>query len=196
MLMPNAPHHDGARLWIVVFPFLGLLAGYGLDRSWRALSGRLRGLVPMLVLLPAAVQLAWVHPYELAYYGEVVGGVRGAHRLGLETTYWMDAYTGPVLAWMNRELPPGARVEVSDNGLALQLQQAYGRLRRDIVVTPSGDPAEWRLVQMRQGLMGPATRELLARTRPDYRLELQGVPLVAIYRLVDLPARQEVSGDE
>jgi hypothetical protein len=38
---------------------------------------------------------------------------------------------------------------------------------------------------MRQGIQRPAERELLARLRPAYRLELQGVPLVAIYRVVD-----------
>ena len=182
MLLPRAPHHDGVRMFIVVFPFLGMLAGYGLQRAWRMVGSRGRALVLALAFVPAGVQLAWVHPYELAYYGEVVGGVRGARRLGFETTYWMDGYTGPVLEWMNRELPRGARVYVLGNDLALEFQQAYGRVRGDIEWV-SREQADWALVQMRQGFMGPETVELVAETRPAYRLELQGVPLVAIYRV-------------
>jgi len=182
MLLPRAPHHDGVRMFIVVFPFLGMLAGYGLQRAWRMVGSRGRALVLALAFVPAGVQLAWVHPYELAYYGEVVGGVRGARRLGFETTYWMDGYTGPVLEWMNRELPRGARVYVLGNDLALEFEQAYGRVRGDIEWV-SREQADWALVQMRQGFMGPETVELVAETRPAYRLELQGVPLVAIYRV-------------
>lgn len=189
MLLPRAPHHDDVRMFIVVFPFLGLLAGFGLQRVWHAVGARTRALVLALAFVPAAVQLAWIHPFELAYYGEVVGGVRGAHRLGLETTYWMDAYTGPVLEWMNRELPRGARVNVFGNDLALDFQQAYGEVRRDIVWVPR-EQADWALVQMRQGFMSPRMVEFLQQARPAYRLELQGVPLVDIYRLED-PIRQQ-----
>lgn len=185
MMLPGAPHHDGVRQFIVLFPFLALLAGHGLRRAWLAVGGRGRALVLAAAFVPAAVQLAWIHPFELAYYGEAVGGVRGARRLGFETTYWMDAITGPVLDWMNRELPRDATVHVPGTPLPLRLQQAYGRLRRDLIVT--GDPAgaEWQVIQMRQGMQPPAERERMARLRPAYRLELQGVPLVAIYRVVD-----------
>jgi hypothetical protein len=86
---------------------------------------------------------------------------------------------------MNRELPRGATVYVPGTPLPLRLQQAYGGLRRDVVVTEDQVGAEWQVVQMRQGVQRPAERELLARLPPAYRLELQGVPLVAIYRVVD-----------
>ncbi|HYO47059.1 MAG TPA: hypothetical protein VEY33_10280 [Gemmatimonadota bacterium] len=191
MLLPGAPHHDGVRQFLVVFPFLGMLAGYGLQEALRRASGWGRGLILTLAFVPAAVQLAWVHPYSLAYYSELVGGVRGARALGFETTYWMDAYTGPVLDWMNRELPQEARIYVLGEPLALELQQAYGRLRRDL--QPTGNPtgAQWVLVQMRQGLMRPEVVDLVERGRPVYALELQGVPLVAIYRVGPPDPRQE-----
>jgi hypothetical protein len=193
MLLPRAPHHDGVRMFIVVFPFLGLLAGYGLQRIWQAVGVWARGLVVTLAFVPAAIQLAWVHPYELEYYGEVVGGVRGAHRLGLETTYWMDTHTGPVLDWMNHELPADARVYVFGESLGLEFQQAYGRLRRDLQVNARSDEAQWALVQMRQGFMGPELVHQVETVRPAYALELQGVPLVAIYRVGSPAPRQEDS---
>jgi hypothetical protein len=184
MLLPGAPHHDGVRQFIALFPFLGLLAGYGLRVAWLAMGAMGRPLVFALAFVPAAVQLAWIHPFELAYYGEAAGGVRGAHRLGFETTYWMDAVTGPVFDWMNRELPPGAIVHVSHTQRPLTLQQAYGRLRRDIVIVEDPDAAEWVLFQMRKGFLSRHERALRDHGTPAYRLELQGVTLVAIYRIV------------
>lgn len=193
MLMPRAPHHDGVRMFISLFPFLGLLAGYGLAQAWRAVRGRARGAILALAFVPPAVQLAWIHPYELAYYSEAVGGVRGAHRLGFETTYWMDTFTGPVLDWMNREIPRGARVHVFGSELPLEFQQAYGRLRNDLELTMEREEAEWWLVHMRQGFMSPELFAFVQRARPEFRLELQGVPLVAIYRVEPLNGRQDES---
>ena len=182
MLLPGAPHHDGVRQFIVLFPFLAMLAGYGLGEVWTVVAGTTRWVVAAAVFLSAAAQLAWVHPHYLAYYGEGVGGVAGARALGFETTYWMDAYTGPVLRWMNREVPPDGSVFVFGEPLALQFQQAYGRLRPDIRLTSSPD-ADFVLVQMRQGMMDEAMARAIRRTRPAYELELQGVPLVAIYQV-------------
>jgi hypothetical protein len=195
MLLPRAPHHNGVRMFIVVFPFLGMIAGYGFHRVWGFLGSRARKPVMAVLFLPVAAQLTWVHPLELSYYGEAVGGVRGAHRLGLETTYWMDACTEPVLEWMNRELPEGARVWVFGNEITLVFQQAYGRLRRDIELRSEGPGSDWALVLMWRGIMSPEFAEELENTRPAYALELQGVPLVAIYRIAD-PEPTGDSADE
>lgn len=183
MLLPGAPHHNGVRMFIALFPFMGMLSGYGLHRAWQAIAGRAREALLAIVFLPAALQLAWIHPLELSYYGEIVGSVRGADRLGLETTYWMDACTEPVLEWMNRELPPGAKVWVFGNEITLVFQQAYGRLRKDIELRSEGPGSEWALVVLWRGVMSPEFVAELENTRPAYALELQGVPLVAIYRI-------------
>ena len=196
MLLPRAPHHDGVRMFVVLLPFLGLLAGYGLQRAWEVTAGFGRALIPALAFVPAAIQLAWVHPYELAYYSEVVGGVRGAKDLGLETTYWMDTYTGPVLEWMSAELPPEAAVYVFGDDFGLELQQAWGGLRPDLRLGARADEAGWALVQMRQGFMHPELFELVENARPAFRVELQGVPLVAIYRVGPPAPRQEGAPDE
>ena len=149
-------------------PVPRLLAGFGLQRVWQSVRRSCPRPGPGARVRAGRRSLAWIHPFELAYYGEVVGGVRGAHRLGLETTYWMDAYTGPVLEWMNRELPRGARVNVFGNILALDFQQAYGEVRRDIAWVPL-EQADWALVQMRQGFMLPGMVEFL-RVAPGVRL--------------------------
>jgi hypothetical protein len=191
MLLPGAPHHDGVRQFAVVLPFLAMLAGHGLEWSWRRVGDWKAEILLALAFIPAAIQLVWVHPFYLAYYSELVGSVRGARALGFETTYWMDAFSLPLLDWMNRELPSQASVYVLGEPLALELQQAFGRLRRDLQPTANPAHAEWVLVQMRQGLMLPEVVDLVETGRPAFLLELQGVPLVAIYRVGPPQPRQE-----
>jgi hypothetical protein len=183
MLVPRAPHHNGVRMFIALFPFLAMLSGYGLHWAWNRMRPRARALVPLAAFVPAAIQLAWIHPVHLAYYGEVVGGVRGAHRLGFETTYWMDACTRPLLDWMNRELPVGANVWVFGTAETLKLEQSYGRLRADLRLDADAAGADWAVVQMWQGIMVPAFRNAIEITTPEHVQEVAGVPLVAVYRL-------------
>ena len=40
-----------------------------------------------LLLVPVLISTAQMHPYELSYYSEFVGGLRGATRLGLATKF-------------------------------------------------------------------------------------------------------------
>ncbi len=180
-LLPRAPHHDGIRQFIMLFPFLGMLAGYGLHRTWNAVGGRLTRWVLVVAFLPPAAELASIHPYYLSIYSEAVGGLRGAHALGFETTYWQDAYAGPVLDFLNRELPSGASVFVNGETLSLVFQQGIGRLRRDLRFT-NVLPSDYVLAQMRRSTRG---EDLLPRPEygpPAYLLQYQGVPLVVIYR--------------
>ena len=42
-----------------------------------------------------------IHPYELSYYNELIGGPRGAWERGFELTYWYDAFTDKVIDDLN-----------------------------------------------------------------------------------------------
>ena len=87
----------------------------GSPTGWRDGSGRRRpwsrALVAALVLAPAAWQLVKVHPFELSYYNELIGGPSGAWKAGFELSYWYDAFNGRAIAELNERLPPGAAVE-------------------------------------------------------------------------------------
>jgi hypothetical protein len=84
---------------------------------------------------------------------------------------------------MDENLPPGAAVFVFGDPLGLEFQQGWGRLRPDLVLDARREEAGWALVQMRQGLMDPGIVDLVRTARPSHSVELQGVPLVAIYPL-------------
>jgi 4-amino-4-deoxy-L-arabinose transferase-like glycosyltransferase len=100
-LRPGSRAFDGDRLLMPAYVFLAPLAGVGFD----AIVGRIRHssfvirpsslvalILATIVLAPGAIASAQLHPFELAYYSEAVGGVAGARRLQLETIYWATTY--------------------------------------------------------------------------------------------------------
>ena len=115
-----------------------------------------------------------------------VGGGEGtlgvASRLNADTVFRAETPM-ELAALFYRKLPPDAKVWVFGNEITLVFQQAYGSLRRDIELRSEGSGSEWAVVLMWRGVMSPEFVAELENTRPAYALELQGVPLVAIYRL-------------
>ncbi len=112
--MGPTPAHDGVRLFLPTFFFLAAFAGWGTiglaDRIGRSGRARLlaRSALSALVLLPAVWGLARIHPFELSYYNEPIGGPRGAWARGFELSYWYEAFDEETIADLNRVLPDGA----------------------------------------------------------------------------------------
>jgi hypothetical protein len=105
------------------------------------------------VLGPAAWQLTRIHPYELSYYNELVGGPRGASRAGFELSYWFDAFNDRTIAEINERLPQGATVDFLSPMTypeTFTLLQELGHLRGDLVLgarDPVTFPYVWLLTQ-------------------------------------------------
>jgi hypothetical protein len=157
------PAHDGVRLFLPTFFFLAAFAGWGTTWLAEILARTIRrpGSLPWLrlamtgaVLGPSAVALYRIHPYELSYYNELVGGPRGAWERGFELTYWYDAFTNRVLDDLNHRLPPNAQVDFLNDHTrtsvpVFQDQQNLGLLRGDIVLgrPDVAFPYVWLLTQ-------------------------------------------------
>jgi 4-amino-4-deoxy-L-arabinose transferase-like glycosyltransferase len=159
--MLDTPAHDGVRLMLPTFFFLAGFAGWGAMGLASAIS-RLGPRVPIrwsraaclaALLLPPAWQLARIHPYELSYYNEFIGGPRGAWKSGFELTYWFEAFNRPVLEDLNEKFPPGAKVtfpnKLSEPPTFQELRW-LGELRPDVNV--ESDPSaqlsyKWLLTQ-------------------------------------------------
>lgn len=98
-----------------------------------SLAAGARLLLGLLCVLPGAVAIARLHPFELAYYNELVGGVPGAPRLNLETIYFASTYAH-FLPDLNR-LPAGSKVWVMPNSWdVLYYYQQNGMLDRTLVL--------------------------------------------------------------
>ena len=88
-----------------------------------------------LILAPAAIELARIHPFELSYYNAIIGGPRGAWHRGFELTYWFDAFNDQTLAEINQKLPAGAEIDFPNeltNPMTFQELQSLGGLRGDL----------------------------------------------------------------
>jgi hypothetical protein len=146
--MLPTPAHDGVRLLLPAFFFLAAFAGWGtvalaldLQRLLRLPTRATAPVLAALVLVPAAIELARIHPYELSYYNALIGGPRGAWQRGFELTYWFDAFNARALAELNAKLPKGVEVDfpndLTSSDMTFQELQSLGELRGDIF--PGGE---------------------------------------------------------
>ena len=171
--MLPTPAHDGVRLLLPTFFFLAAFAGWGVVAIGDVLSKLVknrpgcRGSVAALVLGSAAWQLVAIHPFELSYYNELIGGPRGAWKRGFELSYWYEAFDGETLRELNRELPPGAAVDFLEPDListpSLACLQELGALRGDILLrAPDSEkfPYGWMLTHDSKAT--PRTRLMFA----------------------------------
>jgi hypothetical protein len=174
------PAHDGVRLFLPTFFFFAAFAGWGtvwmadaLARLTRIAPAYTRRALAAVVVGSSAFALASVHPYELSYYNELVGGPRGAWERGFELSYWYDAFTPQVLADLNQKFPPRAEVDffnpqTDTSRWVFQELQTLGMLRGDIVLaaqSPGQFSYVWLLTQDSKAV---AFTRLLFALRPWY----------------------------
>ncbi len=191
------PAHDGVRLFLPTFFFLAAFAGWGtvavadlLERAGRRSSRLARPALAALVLGSAAVALIRIHPYELSYYNELIGGPRGAWERGFELSYWYDAFNDRVIDDLNRRLPPRAQVDFLNEltktsvGVFQDLQN-LGILRGDIVlggIDPDTFPYIWLLTQDSKAT---AMTRLFFAMRPWYASEPRQLDGARVMTVVD-----------
>ncbi len=210
-MRPGSNPFDNDRLLTPTFVFLAPLAGLGFAAlvAWLRertpfLAGARSSLLASLVLAtialgPGLIAIVRLHPYELAYYNAVIGGLRGGQRLGLETIYWATTYRA-ALPEVNRRAAPGATLWVTPNSYdVLYYYQRAGLLRADLaIMRPPGwgsfyddsgvnrvegeiGDADFALIEYRQTSFVDAVPAYMAQRQPLWALERDGVILAALY---------------
>ncbi|MBK9207901.1 MAG: hypothetical protein IPL71_06225 [Anaerolineales bacterium] len=113
--------YDNERLIMVSFPFLAGLAGIGfswivsslenLSVRWSRPNVGRSGVVILVILafVPQLITMMRLYPHYLSYYGEGVGGLDGATRMGLETTYWCETFN-LAFPMINEQAKPNDRI--------------------------------------------------------------------------------------
>ncbi|MEN9934720.1 MAG: hypothetical protein RLZZ387_1299 [Chloroflexota bacterium] len=205
--------YDNERLFMPVFPFLAALAGMGLGWLTRGVAAAVRragqpslaapaaGLVAAALFVPHIASATVLAPHLLSYYSEGVGGLPGAVRLRLETTYWCETYAAALPA-INERARPGDVVWAEPwSHDVLLYYQLQGRLRPDVRVamTPGSGTllaargaegvhaeigeADFVIVSYREtGLtVHPQIIDWTGGREPVLRVERFGVPLVELY---------------
>jgi hypothetical protein len=152
-----------------VFPFLAALAGMGFGWLVVGIHGaadriqKPRWSVPATVLvvvlafLPQSISLVRLYPHLLSYYSETVGGIPGAARLGLETTYWCETYSA-ALPYLNEHSKSGDMIWVDPLSQNVMIYyHLQGRLRSDVKIAYSQIGSTWPFVYPEYGLPTVAT---------------------------------------
>ena len=166
----RVPIYDGERLFLHVFPAWALLIGLGFGWLYEELSrnrAARRGLMALLAGQGIGVLITF--PFGLSYYNLLVFGLPGAHRLGLEVTYWSDAVDDVLLNQMAGAARPdatSAMVPTLYPGQGI-LTTGFNRVlaRRGIVLQDedAATRAEWVVVSYRTAYWPPGWRERIER---------------------------------
>jgi hypothetical protein len=189
--LPNAPGHDAERQILASFPFLACLGGVGIAwvRDWLAVRSARWWAESLLAAGVAAALLGagravWHYrPLQLSYYTELVGGLPGAARLGMEPTYYWDALDDQTLEWLDSHSGPGDKVLFSQYFESLRYIQLW---RSPQLLTWPHEPGviRWYVLQNRPGLFAgrPQDRWLAEHGTPACPpRSLDGVPLLWIF---------------
>jgi hypothetical protein len=196
-MLPGAVLHDGVRQLLSSLPFIAALAGAGFHFLFkflvRAGSSHLQAARLGLTKLKIAAFLLLLlcfspfldvylsHPFQLSYYNRLVGGLPGAYHLGLETSYFMEAFTPKFLQMLNEKLPPHAIINASWANFMFRFYQSEMRLREDIQIT-DGQTFQFYILLNRRSALGPREKRLIdSQVAPFLGTELAAVPLVSVF---------------
>ncbi|MGC9328270.1 MAG: hypothetical protein ACP5I1_11595, partial [Candidatus Hinthialibacter sp.] len=186
LIIQLAKAYDGCRLFLPCFPFAACLAGWGFYQIEKALSQRLNKKIVqaglfLLLLIPSIAAYAKIRPYYLAYYNEIAGGVNGAWKRGMETTFWCDALTRDFLDQVNRIVPEGKTIKPAS--MSFEVYEYYHQ--RGWAHPPISDPADYYLLQSRQGMWRRDETRLFFHETPLATVEIDGVQLFGLYKTPD-----------
>ncbi|EKD49697.1 MAG: hypothetical protein ACD_63C00070G0015 [uncultured bacterium] len=114
--------YDGIRHFVFIVPALALLAGMGADwlyrfigektliKTWRRWLYVVLTIVIVFFTGRVFYQMAVIHPYELYYFNDLIGGMRGAYRY-VEVGYWGQEFKQGA-EWVNGHIEEGAKIAV------------------------------------------------------------------------------------
>lgn len=196
------------RFLMPSFPYLAALAGIGFHWAVRRMGsliarymskGRARIFaagIGAALFLPHILAAMAIYPHLLSYYSEAVGGLPGANRLGLETTYWSETL-GEALPYLNERAEPGAVVWTGGNFSVLLYYQLQGKLRRDLkiagpfptVLARKGisefratmEEADYLVLQYWEGRFIQELEHASRELQLVFRLSHRGIPLMDVY---------------
>lgn len=182
--MPGIQRYDWVRLFLPAFPFVALTAGRGIVITAHVFRKNLRPFVVAVIMLAWLVTVYFsvicIHPWESAYYNEFIGGISGAHTIGMESEFWGNSYLG-VLPWMNSHKESMMCVPFTRS--AVDYYQAMGQIQAGVVFEATGDACRYEIILMRQGYIARDSYvlSLVTRLRPVYAVSVDGVPLVGVF---------------
>jgi hypothetical protein len=185
--LPNAPGHDGIRLFLPSIASLGVLAGLGAgwlkDRLQKYRVGWIAILLIAAAFVESLVGIVETYPYTDSYFSATVGGLPGAERLGLELTYYWETMGPEFFRWAHDQAQRGPlELRYSSPVITTMFLREWGTIPRKARIHPLDEVAEpFYLLQRRRGVYQPVDWWLEEHGKPLFTVSRQGVPLMRIY---------------
>lgn len=180
----SAPMYDGVRHYIYSFPAFALLVGTGVSKSLRWCEfclPRGKWIGSTFVALYFSMLLLkdiLIHPYQIVYFNQLVGGVKGAYGK-FDLDYWGQSYR-EAAEWLNKSLPPQSTLLVRFGSHQLP----YDSNRIQITSNSEAWP-DYKLILIR-GMMKEldTTEDYLNPTRqPIYKINVEGADILRVFEL-------------
>lgn len=192
-LLPNIGVIDGVRHFEeVLFP-LAAIAAVGLDFMIRQIS-LIRPISPILILSTfyfLLFTLVSYHPYQITYFNELVGGVKGAFGK-YDLDYWGGSQKQAVI-WVNENAPQNSKVHI-----VMSADVAGRYLRPDLLVNLNKynyDESDFVIFLNRQSFFYRFyyAYEYLLHHTPSFVVQVKNTPLVWVFdnRTDNKTARQK-----
>lgn len=181
--MPHVPAHNNERLFLPAFGCLAIAAGIG--AGWLAArSARWARVVVGASLIEGLVSVLVMMPVPLSYYSPLVGGLKGAAAIGMEPTYYWDAFRPEASDWLNDHTGPSEKVAFSSFPTSFLYLRRIGQLRPAVTPGEEGRWA-WYVLQNHSGNHEEHHRMLIRFGHPAYTYGKLGVPLLWIYPMAE-----------
>ncbi len=177
--LPHTPGHDGVRLFLPAFGVLALLGGLG-ARSLLDRSGRWAKAAIAAALAEGVISIAVMMPVPLSYFSPIVGGLPGATALGMEPTYYWDAFGPEARHWLADHTLPGDTFAFRGWTTSWLYERRTGALPRRLFPIDRG-VTKWVVMQNRPGAFSADDREVVANGHAVYTVTKLGVPLIWIF---------------
>lgn len=184
MISLSMLRYNDVRFILPIYPFACIISGYGLtkiyryitERGWgKTWSYRISALICVLVVYPVISH----HPHQSAYFSGIIGGVRGADKLGFDIDYWGGAYKG-ILGWMRER--KDKRYYVFFNQEPFLLYALDGLIPEDMKFGAIRN-SDYLILQSRYGRYDENMWAYSNSEEPVFSVDLKNVPLVRIYDL-------------
>jgi len=125
------------------------------------------------------------HPYQSSYFNEIIGGINGAVRRGLETEYWGNAYLG-VLPFMNQHPDKVYWLYMMDIDPKLRLGFAIykesGHLDKKVRFGDKTN-SDYLILLIRQGFFNEEMWDYYRNRKPVFSVRLNGTDLACVYKM-------------
>lgn len=179
-IVPSIGVIDGIRHFEeVLFP-IAVIAAIGMDRMLVLIRPRgMRWLAGALVFTYASWVIISYHPYQIAYFNELVGGAKGAVG-NYDLDYWGTSQKAAVI-WVNEHAPQNANVHIV---MAAAVAGQY--LRPDLLAnlnTRGYDDSDYVIFLNRQSFFYRFfyAYEYLLSHQAAHTVSVQGAPLTWVF---------------